>query len=68
MRYAVIFEKSATSFGAYVPDLPGCMAVGESLAEARSLIAAAMKQHLAELKQRGNRVPDPASVAAYIDV
>jgi predicted RNase H-like HicB family nuclease len=68
MRYAVIFEKSSTSFGAYVPDLPGCVAVGESLAEAKSLIADAMRQHLAELKEKGNRVPDPASVAAYIDV
>ena len=67
MRYAVIFEKSATSFGAYVPDLPGCVAVGESLAEAKTLITAAMKQHLAEMKQKGEKTPEPASVVAYID-
>ncbi len=67
MRYAVIFEKSDKSFGAYVPDLPGCIAVGDSLAEAKTLIAEAMKQHLAELKQVGRQPPEPASVVAYID-
>jgi len=67
MRYAVVFEKSETSFGAYVPDLPGCVAVGESLAEAKTLIAEAMKQHLDELKAEGRHPPEPASVCAYID-
>ncbi|MBP86263.1 MAG: hypothetical protein CMJ64_06050 [Planctomycetaceae bacterium] len=67
MRYAVVFEKSAASFGAYVPDLPGCVAVGESLAEAKSLISEAMKQHLDELKASGQHPPEPASVCAYID-
>jgi predicted RNase H-like HicB family nuclease len=67
MRYAVIFEKSATSFGAYVPDLPGCVVVGESLAEAKTLIAAAMKQHLAEMKLKGEKTPEPNSVVAYIE-
>lgn len=67
MRYAVIFEKSEASFGAYVPDLPGCMAVGESLAEVKSLIAQAMKVHLDELKSAGHKPPDPSSVCAYVD-
>ena len=67
MRYAVVFEKSETSFGAYVPDLPGCVAVGESLAEAKSLISEAMKQHLDELKTDGHQPPEPASVCAYIE-
>jgi predicted RNase H-like HicB family nuclease len=67
MRYAVVFEKSASSFGAYVPDLPGCVAVGESLAEAKSLISEAMKQHLDALKTDGRKAPEPASVCAYID-
>jgi predicted RNase H-like HicB family nuclease len=67
MRYAVIFEKSDSSFGAYVPDLPGCVAVGESLAEAKSLIAQAMKQHLEVLKTEGQKPPEPMCVAAYID-
>ena len=67
MRYAVVFEKSEHSFGAYVPDLPGCVAVGESLAEAKSLISDAMKQHLDELKNEGAQPPEPASICAYID-
>ena len=67
MRYAVIFEKSESSFGAYVPDLPGCMAVGESLADAKTLIAQAMKQHLEVLKGEGHAAPEPSSVVAYID-
>lgn len=67
MRYAVVFEKSEASFGAYVPDLPGCVAVGDSLAEAKSLIAQAMKQHLEVLRTQGHRPPEPASICAYID-
>jgi predicted RNase H-like HicB family nuclease len=67
MRYAVVFEKSERSIGAYVPDLPGCVAVGESLAEAKSLIADAMKQHLDELKTEGAHPPEPASICAYIE-
>ena len=67
MRYAVVFEKSEVSFGAYVPDLPGCVAVGDSLAETKSLIAQAMKQHLDSLKTEGQNPPEPMSVCAYID-
>jgi predicted RNase H-like HicB family nuclease len=67
MRYAVIFEKSERSFGAYVPDLPGCVAVGDSLAEAKTLISDAMKKHLEGLKAQGRQPPEPASVVAYID-
>ena len=67
MRYAVIFEKSEASFGAYVPDLPGCMAVGQSLADAKTLISQAMKQHLEDLKGAGQPAPEPSSVVAYID-
>ena len=67
MRYAVIFEKSESNFGAYVPDLPGCVAIGDSLAEAKSQIARAMKQHLDGLKEDGHQAPEPASVVAYID-
>lgn len=67
MRYAVVFEKSDTTFGAYVPDLPGCIAVGESLAETKLAISNAMRQHLDDLKSEGKSPPVPASVCAYID-
>lgn len=68
MRYAVIFEKSPHSFGAHVPDLPGCYAVGESLSDAKVLIAKAMKRHLEAIKKQGEHDPEPACVVAYIDV
>ena len=67
MRYAVIFEKSEADFGAYCPDLPGCVAVGGSLAEAKSRMADAMRKHLAEMLAEGQPTPEPSSVVAYID-
>ena len=42
MRYAVVIEKGETSYGAYVPDLPGCVAVGETLEEVKQLITEAI--------------------------
>ena len=67
MRYAVIFEKSEHTYGAYVPDLPGCVAAGASLAEAKTAISDAMKHHLEGMKADGQHPPEPASVVAYID-
>lgn len=67
MRYAVIFEKSETSFGAYVPDLPGCVAAGASLAEAKLAISEAMKEHLETLESEGDHAPEPTSLVSYID-
>lgn len=46
MRYVVVIEKAETSYGAYVPDLPGCVAVAESLEEVKILIAEAIEFHL----------------------
>ena len=50
MRYAIVIEKGETSYGAYVPDLPGCVAVGESLEEVKELIAEAILFHLEGLQ------------------
>lgn len=57
MRYAVVIEKGPKSFGAYVPDLPGCVAVGKTRAEVRKLIAEAVEFHLEGLKLRGDPIP-----------
>jgi predicted RNase H-like HicB family nuclease len=64
MRYAVIFERGPTSFGAYVPDLPGCVAVGQTAEEVRKLIAEAIEFHAESLRRAGgNLSPNrPASV------
>jgi predicted RNase H-like HicB family nuclease len=68
MKYAVVIEKGATGFGAYVPDLPGCVAVGESRKEVVQLIQEAMELHLLNLQERGEKTPSPASSVEIIDV
>jgi predicted RNase H-like HicB family nuclease len=68
MKYAIVLEKGPKSWGAYVPDLPGCVAVGESRQEVRKLIREAIDLHLESLKESGIAIPDPHSEAAYIEV
>ncbi|NNF67228.1 MAG: type II toxin-antitoxin system HicB family antitoxin [Gammaproteobacteria bacterium] len=68
MKYLVIIEKSDTGYGAYVPDLPGCVAVGESRDEVVSLIQEAIEFHIEGLKQDGSPVPLPTSQGELIDV
>ena len=67
MRYAVVIEKGPKSYGAYVPDLPGCVAVGKSSNEVRKLIAEAIEFHLEGLRLRGCPIPEPSSLAEYVD-
>jgi len=62
MRYAVIIEQSESGFGAHVPDLPGCIAVGRSREQVLRLIHEAVALHLEELRLAGERVPAPSSV------
>jgi len=68
MRYAVIIEEGETSYGAYVPDLPGCVAVAETKEVVMSLIRDAIEFHLDGIKQEGQAVPRPASSTEYIEV
>ena len=68
MRYVIILEKGDTSYGAYVPDLPGCVAVGETPEEARSLIEEAILLHLESLREAGEAIPEPVSQSAYIEI
>ena len=69
-RYAVVIERAADgSFSAYVPDLPGCVAVGQKSAEeARRLIHDAIETHIQGLIEDGLPVPEPSSRADYVDV
>jgi predicted RNase H-like HicB family nuclease len=67
MRYAIVIEKGATSYGAYVPDLPGCVAVGESIEEVRTLIQEAVEFHLEGLREDGSSVPEPISICEYVE-
>ncbi len=68
MRYAVVIEKSESGFGAYVPDLPGCVAVAETLAETEQLIREAIEFHLDGLREDGIHVPEPSAKAQYVEV
>ena len=68
MRYAVVIEKSESGFGAYVPDLPGCVAVGETMTETEQLIREAIEFHLEGLREDGITLPKPSAVAQYVDV
>ena len=68
MQYLVVVEKGSTSFGAHVPDLPGCVAIGETKEEVMSLIREAIEFHLEGLKQDGQPIPVPASTSEVVDV
>jgi predicted RNase H-like HicB family nuclease len=68
MRYAVVIESSETGFGAYVPDLPGCIAAGKTRDEVVGLIQGAIEFHIEALKEDGEPIPKPASSVEFIDV
>jgi len=66
-KYAVVFERGTASYGAYAPDLPGCIAVGKTRAEVEKLIAEAISLHIESLVEHGDPVPDPSSEIEYIE-
>ena len=68
MRYMVMVEKGPESYGAYVPDLPGCVAVGETEQEVLQLIQEAIEFHLEGLKEDGQSIPSPHSSSAFVEV
>ncbi len=68
MQYLVVIKQGPNSFGAYVPDLPGCVAVGESRAEAMELIHEAIEFHLDGLKVEGKTIPSPHSYSELVEV
>jgi len=59
MEYLVVIEKEKGSYGAYVPDLPGCVAVAKSKPRVRKLIEEAIALHLEDLRDRGEKIPHP---------
>jgi predicted RNase H-like HicB family nuclease len=68
MRYAIVIENAGSNFSAYVPDLPGCVAVGESLAEVERQIREAIEFHLEGLREDGSPIPPPSSKVDYVEV
>ncbi|HEY8412294.1 MAG TPA: type II toxin-antitoxin system HicB family antitoxin [Pyrinomonadaceae bacterium] len=68
MKYAVVVEQGANSFGAHVPDLPGCIAVGETKEEVLELIQEAIEFHLEGLRDEGQPIPPASSSVEYVEV
>jgi predicted RNase H-like HicB family nuclease len=66
MKYLVIYEKGPRSFGAYVPDLPGCVAVGTTKREVKKLIREAIELHVEDMLERGEPIPKPTAVSELI--
>jgi predicted RNase H-like HicB family nuclease len=67
MRYAVVIEKTARNYSAYVPELPGCVATGATVVEVEDAIREAITMHIEGLKADGDPVPSPTSLAEYVD-
>ena len=68
LKYAVVVEKGETSFGAYVPDLPGCIAAAETKEEVLRLIHEAIEFHVEGLRKDGQTIPEPSSSIEYVEV
>jgi predicted RNase H-like HicB family nuclease len=67
-KYTIILEKGPKSFGAYVPDLPGCVAVGRSAGEVRKLIREAIVLHLQDMRERGEKPPKSQSKVEIVEL
>lgn len=68
VRYAIVIENAGSNFSAYVPDLPGCIAVGESIADVEQRIREAIEFHLAGMREDGTPIPPPSSRVDYVEV
>ena len=67
MRYAVVIEKTEGNYSAYVPDLPGCVAAGPTVKAVEDELREAIRFHVAGLKEDGLAVPEPTSIANYVE-
>ncbi|MFO8155576.1 MAG: type II toxin-antitoxin system HicB family antitoxin [Pseudomonadota bacterium] len=68
MKYAIVIERAGDDFSAYVPDLPGCVATADSIAEVENAIREAIAFHLDGMRRDGEPLPRPSSQVEYIEV
>ena len=68
VRYAIVIEKAETNYSAYVPDLPGCIATGDTVAATEKSIREAIELHLSGMREDGQAIPPPSSRVDYVDV
>ncbi|BAY81400.1 hypothetical protein NIES267_08760 [Calothrix parasitica NIES-267] len=67
MRYAIVIEKAANNYSAYVPDLPGCVATGGTIKEVNQQIKEAIDFHLQGLREEGLSIPEPTTLCEYVE-
>jgi len=68
MRYAIVVEKTENNFSACVPDLPGCVATGQTVEEVENEIRTAIEFHIEGLREDGLTIPQPVSIVEYLEV
>ena len=68
MKYTVVIEKSDNGYSAYLPDMPGCVAAGDTLAETADLIRKGIVYHLEMLRANGDPTPEPRAMAIQVTV
>jgi len=68
MKYAIVIERAENNYSAYVPDLPGCIATGQTIEEVEQQIREAIEFHLVGMKEDGDPIPPPSSQVEYVDV
>lgn len=68
IRYAIAIQKSESNYSAYVPDLPGCVAIGATIEEVEQQIKAAIVVYLEELRQSGSSIPEARTLCKYVEV
>jgi predicted RNase H-like HicB family nuclease len=67
MRYAIVIEKAANNYSAYVPDLPGCVATGANIQEVNQQIKEAIAFHLDGLREEGLPIPEATTLCEYVE-
>ena len=68
MKYAVVIEKTPENYSAYVPDLPGCVATGETREKVTQLIQEAIAFHLEGMREDGIPIPNPQASTVLVEV
>jgi predicted RNase H-like HicB family nuclease len=68
MKYAVVIEKAGENLSAYVPDLPGCIATGDTASEVEHQIREAISFHLDGLREDGIEIPEPSCAVGYVEL
>jgi predicted RNase H-like HicB family nuclease len=67
-KYAIVIEKAENNYSAYVPDIPGCIAVGATIEEVRQTLMEALASHLELMRRTGEPIPKPSTITDYVEV